>query len=311
MNLNQKQNLSLSNEQELKYLKTVAAGDETAEGVLIEANIGLIRYIANRFALITNYEKEDLISIGALGFLKGIRSFNEEKCNRISSYYTTCITNEILGFFRKEKKHFNLTSLNEPANYNNDTLPPLEETLISSDLAIVDNLIAQTEIKELYQAVNKLNEIQKKVVILHYFKEKLQREIAVMLECTPANVSRYNRLALKNLKEIIINQRVFQGLLPVNSIFEKNKIACGEENLFVNPNVLNQLSAESNNILSLIYLECEKPNNLISKLNIPYYQIKRLHKAGLEELFELIQNNKTIESDQTERKVMVKHEKCI
>lgn len=93
----------LTNEEEKIYLERLAKGDEEARNVLIEKNLRLVAHVCKKYN-IPNLEQDDLISIGTIGLIKGINSFNSDKNVRLATYVARCIENEILMFLRSTKK---------------------------------------------------------------------------------------------------------------------------------------------------------------------------------------------------------------
>lgn len=103
----------LSQEEERNYLKQMAKGDEEARNTLIERNLRLVAHVAKKYST-AKVEQDDLISIGTIGLIKGINSFNVEKGSRLSTYVSRCIDNEILMHLRATKKLGAEVYLNEP-----------------------------------------------------------------------------------------------------------------------------------------------------------------------------------------------------
>lgn len=103
----------LSSEEEQEFLKRLKSGDEEARNVLIERNLRLVAHVSKKYAS-TNIDQDDLISIGTIGLIKGINSFNMDKNIRLATYVARCIENEILMFLRTSKKTKSEVYLNEP-----------------------------------------------------------------------------------------------------------------------------------------------------------------------------------------------------
>lgn len=103
----------LSSEEELEFLKRLKNGDEEARNILIERNLRLVAHVSKKYVS-TNIEQDDLISIGTIGLIKGINSFNMDKNIRLATYVARCIENEILMFLRTSKKTKSEVYLNEP-----------------------------------------------------------------------------------------------------------------------------------------------------------------------------------------------------
>ena len=103
----------LSTEEEAKYLELYEKGDENAKKVLVERNLRLVAHIAKKYAN-TNYDQEDIISIGTIGLIKAINSYKGNKGVRLATYSARCIENEILMYLRGNKKISQEVSLNDP-----------------------------------------------------------------------------------------------------------------------------------------------------------------------------------------------------
>ena len=103
----------LSSDEEQEFLKRLKSGDEEARNVLIERNLRLVAHVSKKYAS-TNIDQDDLISIGTIGLIKGINSFNMDKNIRLATYVARCIENEILMFLRTSKKTKSEVYLNEP-----------------------------------------------------------------------------------------------------------------------------------------------------------------------------------------------------
>lgn len=103
----------LNSEEERKYIDKLKEGDEQARNILIERNLRLVAHICKKY-LSTGIDQEDLISIGTIGLIKGINSFNSDKNIKLATYTAKCIENEILMFIRSSKKNNAEVYLNEP-----------------------------------------------------------------------------------------------------------------------------------------------------------------------------------------------------
>ncbi len=109
----------LSNEEEEKYIDLMLNGDSNARSILIEHNLRLVAHITKKYEN-TNVDNDDLISIGTIGLIKGIDSYSKEKGTKITTYCAKCIENEILMFFRSNKKNNNNISLDDPIGYDKE-----------------------------------------------------------------------------------------------------------------------------------------------------------------------------------------------
>ena len=138
----------LSKEEEQLCLERMANGDDEARNKLIERNLRLVAYIAKKYSN-TNYEQEDLISIGTIGLIKGINSFSLDKGSRLSTYVSRCIDNEILMHLRATKKLNSEVYLNEPIGKDKDgNVVTLQEVLENNERSIEDEVDVKFKIPE-------------------------------------------------------------------------------------------------------------------------------------------------------------------
>ncbi len=193
----------LSPEEESKYIKLLTEGDEDARHTLIEHNLRLVAHIAKKYSDERN--SEDLISIGTIGLIKGINTFNSKKSIRLSSYISRCIENEILMYLRNTKKNNCEVSIEESVGVdkegNNMTLSDILTTDTSDMADIVGNKL---ENKLLYEAMDKvLTDTEKNIMLWRYglgnTKKKTQKEIASILGISRSYVSRIEKRCLKRL----------------------------------------------------------------------------------------------------------------
>lgn len=195
----------LTAEEEQKYLKEYSNGDENAKNILIERNLRLVAHIAKKYADEKNLE--DLISIGAVGLIKGINTFNSEKNVKLSAYISRCIENEVLMFLRSSKKLQSEVSIDESIGTdregNNMTF---SDVLTSGSADISDIISGKIEAQKLYAAMKKVlskNEIN--IICWRYglggHKRKTQKEIAQILGISRSYVSRIEKKCLKRLYE--------------------------------------------------------------------------------------------------------------
>lgn len=201
----------LNEEEEKSMIEKMLKGDQEARNKLIEHNLRLVAHIVKKFEN-KNTSQDDLISIGTIGLIKGIDSYNDTKKTRVTTYAARCIENEILMYFRSNKKSQNDVSLNDSIGYDKDgneinLIDVLKDN--SKDLAEV--IHTKENIKSLSKYLNLLNEREKEIIIKRYGllnqKEKTQKEIAKSLNISRSYVSRIEKRALtKMLKEFIKNK---------------------------------------------------------------------------------------------------------
>ncbi len=195
----------LTPEEEKKFLEEFANGSIEAKNVLIERNLRLVAHIVKKYS---NYNKDpdDLISIGTIGLIKGITSFDISKGTRLATYIARCIENEILMDIRSSKKQQNEISLQEPIGTDREGNEVTFIEVLSSDVDnISEHVINKIEFKKLYEKMKYiLKSDERKVLILRYGLlnniEKTQKEIAKLLNISRSYVSRIEKKAIKKLR---------------------------------------------------------------------------------------------------------------
>ncbi len=195
----------LSAKEEKEYLIKSSEGDINARNKLVEHNLRLVAHIIKKYYSAQN-EQDDLVSIGTIGLIKAINTFDINKNIKLSSYASRCIENEILMHFRNIKKTSNDISLNETIDTDKDGNPLSLIDILSTDDNILDSLNTKLNINKLYDYVNsELDEREKKVIIYRYGlngNEPLtQREVAKILGVSRSYISRIETKALKTLRK--------------------------------------------------------------------------------------------------------------
>ncbi len=199
----------LSAEEEKKYLAMAAGGDFEARNILIEHNLRLVAHIAKKYSQNSLYDAEDLISVGTIGLIKAIDSFDKAKQNRIATYAARCIQNEILMLLRANKHKPAEVSLQDPIGTDSEgNSISLLNIIGSDDDDITDRICQQSREKKLYEAINIcLTEREKKIIVMRYgldgFSEFPQREIAKRLDISRSYVSRIEKKATEKLKKYL------------------------------------------------------------------------------------------------------------
>lgn len=201
----------LSKEEEEKYIKLTIKGDKTARNKLIEHNLRLVAHIVKKYE--HNQEmSDDLISIGTIGLIKGIDSYSYKKSTRLTTYCARCIENEILMFFRANKKNNKNISIDEPIGFDKEgnTITFLDILKTEKPDYALD-IHTKNNIKLLKKYFNILTEREKEIIIKRYGlsgkKEITQKEIAKQLGISRSYVSRIEKRALtKMLREFIKNK---------------------------------------------------------------------------------------------------------
>ena len=194
----------LTPEEERKYLIQMSKGDEESRNILIERNLRLVAHVAKKYST-SKVEQDDLISIGTIGLIKGINSFNIEKGARLSTYVSRCIDNEILMHLRATKKLGAEVYLNEPIGKDkDDNVVTLQEVLENDERNIEDEVDIKMKVKLLYEKMkNLLKDREKTILELHFGldgnKPKTQNEIARTMGISRSYVSRIETKALEKL----------------------------------------------------------------------------------------------------------------
>lgn len=198
----------LTYEEEQQCLKRLKEGDEEARNLLIERNLRLVAHVCKKYSN-TNVDQDDLISIGTIGLIKGINSFNADKGSKLSTYVSRCIDNEILMHLRSIKKLNNEVYLNEPIGKDkDDNVITLQEILENDDRNIEDIVDTRVKIKLLYNKMKELLKDREKTILelrfgLHGNKPKTQNEIAKLLNISRSYVSRIETKAINKLSKAI------------------------------------------------------------------------------------------------------------
>lgn len=194
----------LSIEEERKYLKHMKNGDEDARNILIERNLRLVAHVCKKYTS-AKVDQEDLISIGTIGLIKGINSFESSKGVRLATYVARCIDNEILMFLRSTKKLGAEVYLDDPIGKDkDDNTVTLQEVLENDERSIEEEVDLKFKIKKLY---NKMKEVlkdrEKSIIELRFglkgTKPKTQHEIAEMMGISRSYVSRIETKAIGKL----------------------------------------------------------------------------------------------------------------
>lgn len=194
----------LTAQEEKIYLEQLKSGDEDARNILIERNLRLVAHVVKKYAN-TKVEQDDLISIGTIGLIKGINSFNVEKGSKLSTYVSRCIDNEILMYLRSTKKLNAEVYLNEPIGKDkDDNVVTLQEVLENNDRNIEEEVDLKMKIKKLYKKMGEVLKDRERTIIELRFgldgrKPKTQHEIADMMGISRSYVSRIETKAIGKL----------------------------------------------------------------------------------------------------------------
>ncbi len=194
----------LSSEEEKIYLDKFENGDQEAKNVLIERNLRLVAHISKKYTS-SAIPIDDLISIGTIGLIKGINSYNFKKGIKLSTYISRCIENEILMFFRNSKKLNSEVYLNEPIGKDkDDNVITLQEILENNERSIEDAIDLKLKQKKLYEKMETtLKPREKEILILRFGlnneKPLTQNEVADIYGISRSYVSRIESKAISKL----------------------------------------------------------------------------------------------------------------
>ncbi|NLL30989.1 MAG: RNA polymerase sporulation sigma factor SigE [Clostridiales bacterium] len=197
----------LKKEEEDELVKKLKDGDESIRDILIERNLRLVVYIARKFEN-TGIGVEDLISVGTIGLIKAVNTFNPDKKIKLATYASRCIENEILMYLRRNSKIKAEISFYEPLNIDWDGNELLLSDILGTENDIVYNLIEDEVDKELlFLALKNLNDREKEIVKLRFglngTREKTQKEVADMLGISQSYISRLEKKIINRLKKEI------------------------------------------------------------------------------------------------------------
>lgn len=196
----------LTPEEEKIALEKLSEGDEEARNLLIERNLRLVAHVCKKYTN-TNVEQDDLLSIGTIGLIKGINSYNIKKGSKLSTYVSRCIDNEILMYLRSIKKLNAEVYLNEPIGKDkDDNVITLEEVLENDSKSIEDIVDTKMKIKKMYEKIKSVLKLRERTIIELRFglkgeKPKTQKEIAKKLGISRSYVSRIETKAITKLAE--------------------------------------------------------------------------------------------------------------
>ena len=197
----------LSKEEEEFYLTMAADGDLFSRDKLIEHNLRLVVFLAKKYEN-TRVDLEDLVSIGTIGLIKGIKTFSKDKNIKLATYASRCIDNEILMYLRKNKKVKTEVSFDESLSFDPDGNELKLEDILGTDADIVTKgLEEETERKLVMEEIEKLNKRDKEIMTMRYgllgHEEKTQKEVAELLGISQSYISRIEKKVIKRLRNVI------------------------------------------------------------------------------------------------------------
>ena len=195
----------LEQEEETSLVRRMDAGDESVKSALIEHNLRLVVYIARRFDN-SGVDLDDLISVGTIGLIKAVNSFNSDKNIKLATYASRCIENEILMHLRKTVRLKSEVSFDEPLNTDWEGNELLLSDIMGTDSDVVYKKIESgVENELLKEALLKLNNRERKIMCLRYGldgeNKKTQKEVADMLGISQSYISRLEKKIIGRLKK--------------------------------------------------------------------------------------------------------------
>ena len=197
----------LTQEEERHYLKLAGEGDLEARNILIERNLRLVAHIMKKYYAQTS-DQEDLISIGTIGLIKGISTFDQTKGARLATYAARCVENEILMYFRSQKKSAQDVSLSDYIEASADGSALSLMDVVSDEADLLEQVATREAVERLQEALAAcLTEQERQVIVLRYGigngKNHRQREVAQLTGISRSYVSRIEKRALEKLKAVL------------------------------------------------------------------------------------------------------------
>lgn len=195
----------LDRQEERRLLLALREGDEQARDTLIEHNLRLVVYLARRFEN-TGINLDDLVSIGTIGLIKAVNTFDTEKNIKLATYAARCIENEILMHLRKTSNQRTEISFDEPLNTDWDGNELLLSDILGTEEDLVERPVQAGEDRRLlYQAMEKLNECEKRIITMRFGLDgrdsRTQKEVADSLGISQSYISRLEKRIIGRLKK--------------------------------------------------------------------------------------------------------------
>ena len=200
----------LSSKEEEEAIKKLDKGDDDARKLLVEHNLRLVVYIAKKFEN-TGVGIEDLVSIGTIGLMKAINTFNSEKKIKLATYASRCIENEILMYLRRSNRLKSEISIDEPLNQDGDGNELLLSDILGTEEDITSRRLEdEVDQKLLKASISKLNKREKDIMELRFGfitgNEKTQKEVADMLGISQSYISRLEKKIINKMKKDIASK---------------------------------------------------------------------------------------------------------
>lgn len=203
----------LSAKEEKEYLEKYHNGDEKAGEVLIIRNMRLVAHMVKHYG-VAEKDVQELISIGTIGLIKAVRTFDINKGSRLATYAAKCIDNELLMSFRSDKKKYHEISLQEPIGTDKEGNEiSIIDVIESKEKHFLDEYILKCDVKMLYEAIGKcLSDRERLIILKRYglcgYEEVTQREIADELNMSRSYVSRIEKKAISKIAEYFEKSRL-------------------------------------------------------------------------------------------------------
>ena len=198
--------------EERACLERCKEGDQEARNILIERNMRLVAHVAKKYQN-TEYEMEDLLSVGTIGLIKAVNTFSLERNIKLATYASRCIENEILMYLRKSSRQKEEVSLDEPLNVDWDGNELLLSDILGTDEDVIyRDMENEAERRILRNAVAKLSERERTIVSLRFGldtpdgQEMTQKEVAAYLGISQSYISRLEKKIMKRLKKEMVRE---------------------------------------------------------------------------------------------------------
>ncbi|ERJ13724.1 RNA polymerase sporulation sigma factor SigK [Haloplasma contractile] len=198
---------TLTSDQERELLNRMYSGDFDARNLLIEHNLRLVAHIVKKYEN-TSEDKEDLLSIGTIGLIKAIDSYNDKKGTKLATYAARCIENEILMQLRMNKKNRNVTSLHDPIGFDKEgNKITLIDILKDDNKSVEERVLFGEKVEKLNEILPELTERELQIITRRFGlanrPPETQREIAESLNISRSYVSRIEKRALMKLYRML------------------------------------------------------------------------------------------------------------
>lgn len=198
----------LSGREERELFARARAGDMQARSRLIEHNLRLVSHIVKKYYTSAK-DQDDLVSVGTIGLIKAIDSFDAENGARFATYAGKCLQNEILMYFRAQKKHAGVTSINDPVDVDKDGNPLTYLDIIATPDDIADTIDRRMRLEKVNKAIRTvLDDRERRIIVLRYGLTKsgrhyAQRDVAAKMGISRSYVSRLEKSALDKIREYV------------------------------------------------------------------------------------------------------------